>query len=228
LFLFTTIIASGESQSTLKYTVMEVSLGTNAPNLYATSLQTGTTSAFWQRNLNTQVTETHTANTLKLEGNFDQYYHIALDAGEEIEALQIFEPTLMARLIDTPYRYDFELLDQTLFIYAPQYVSSQAELDSFYKFAKVISQSIHRKVSTMRVPDTVAAPQTTRSSNINYNTGTIITVILLTVGMFGLLLAFLTSSSTGSSPELRTQAGISGVILMIGCVSLVFTRAFRR
>ncbi|GAB3150618.1 hypothetical protein GCM10027058_15200 [Microbacterium neimengense] len=54
---------------------------------------------------------------LSLEGEFDQYFALYCPEGYERDALYLFTPDIMARLIDNAARLDVEIVDDWLFLY---------------------------------------------------------------------------------------------------------------
>ncbi|MBL3685734.1 hypothetical protein D3248_02025 [Leucobacter zeae] len=55
---------------------------------------------------------------LRLEGDFDRHFALYCPAGYERDALYLFTPDIMARFIDHAGRYDVEIVDDWLFLYA--------------------------------------------------------------------------------------------------------------
>ena len=224
LFLFTTTVGEGRNQTTIRNTVMEIPLGKNVPNIFCVSLKR-TSAHWWQTQL---MPEPSTTYSLHLEGNFDDYYRIQVDPGEETDALQIFEPDLMAKIIDTPYRYDFELLNQTLFIYASRYISTKAELDSFYKFGRLISRQVYNEISIMSVTDEAAEPHTSQLWPVWQVILNGLSIMSLSVGGVGLLLVALIASTGPVTPAVPALAVTCAVITLIGAGLLLYVQKFKR
>lgn len=55
---------------------------------------------------------------LSLEGDFDQHFALYCPAGYERDALYLFTPDIMASFIDQAARFDVEIVDDWLFLYA--------------------------------------------------------------------------------------------------------------
>lgn len=55
---------------------------------------------------------------LQLEGDFDKYFDVYCPVGYERDALYVLTPELMAALVDKGARYDIEIVDDTIYIYA--------------------------------------------------------------------------------------------------------------
>ncbi len=56
--------------------------------------------------------------TLKLEGNFNNYFTLYAPAEYARDALYVFTPDVMAALIDSGSKYDLEVMDNSLWIYS--------------------------------------------------------------------------------------------------------------
>ncbi|MCL1929702.1 hypothetical protein FWF93_01045 [Candidatus Saccharibacteria bacterium] len=54
---------------------------------------------------------------IRLEGNFHEYFSLYAPEGFHIDALQVFTPDVMARLLDQEKKYDIELVGSDLYIY---------------------------------------------------------------------------------------------------------------
>ena len=224
LFLLTTTVGYGRNQRQIRSTVMEVALGKNVPNIYSVSLKPKA-AHWWDMQL---IPEPNTVYSLRLEGDFDKYYRIQVDPGEETAAMQIFEPNLMANLIDTPYRYDFELIDQTLFIYAPRFISTKAELASFYKFGQVIGSKIYNELSSMTVSDETARPTLKRLWPVGQFMINALTLMCLSLGFTGLVVTIVINATLPASPIIPIAAIIFSVLLLLGVLLLTLDRYFRR
>ena len=61
---------------------------------------------------------------LSLEGDFDRHFALYCPEGYEADALYLFTPDIMARLIDSAALFDIEIIDDYLFIYSPDEVST--------------------------------------------------------------------------------------------------------
>ncbi|QEO14614.1 hypothetical protein FLP10_09425 [Agromyces intestinalis] len=58
------------------------------------------------------------AQRLSLEGDFDRYFALYCPEGYERDALYLFTPDIMARLIDNAAELDVEIVDDWMFLYA--------------------------------------------------------------------------------------------------------------
>ena len=61
---------------------------------------------------------------LSLEGDFDRYFALYCPEGYEADALYLFTPDIMARLIDSAALFDVEIIDDYVFLYSTEEVST--------------------------------------------------------------------------------------------------------
>lgn len=85
---------------------------------------------------------------LSLEGNFDDHFTLYVTKEFEIEALQIFTPEVMEFLIKKASAYSLEIVENHLYIYENNLISSQKEMDAYYEvvnfFRKIIFPRIKK------------------------------------------------------------------------------------
>ncbi len=61
---------------------------------------------------------------LSLEGDFDRYFHLSCPAGYERDALYLFTPDVMARFVDNASALEVEIVDDWMFLYSPDELST--------------------------------------------------------------------------------------------------------
>ena len=61
---------------------------------------------------------------LSLEGDFDRHFALYCPEGYEADALYLFTPDVMARLIDSAALFDVEIIDDYVFLYSQEEVST--------------------------------------------------------------------------------------------------------
>ncbi len=64
-----------------------------------------------------------TEQKLSLEGDFDRYFTLFCPRGYEADALYLFTPDVMTRLIDRAALYDVEIIDNQLFLYSKRHLA---------------------------------------------------------------------------------------------------------
>ena len=79
---------------------------------------------------------------LKLEGNFNKYFTLYVPEDYEIEALQIFTPEIMVKLIDHAHKWNFEFNDNRLYIYADRVITKRKDLYAMYNFTKTLVEKL--------------------------------------------------------------------------------------
>lgn len=109
---------------------------------------------------------------LQLEGNFNEYFDVYVPRGYERDALYVFTPDVMQRILDSATKYDIEIIDSDLYIYQRGRLSlrSGEQLKELLSIAdsvreKIVSQSDY--YADYRVNDrnlNVVAPQGARIS----------------------------------------------------------------
>jgi len=72
-----------------------------------------------RRNILNFMVPTDKMQEVSLEGDFSSYFRVYFTPGSQITTLQILTPDVMAALLDFGFDYDFEILDNNLYIYAP-------------------------------------------------------------------------------------------------------------
>ncbi|MGH7237177.1 MAG: hypothetical protein ACREGF_01435, partial [Candidatus Saccharimonadales bacterium] len=134
LFLYELVNGSGRNQQRYQETVMELDLHGQLPELLMTS----------KRSASDQLVlpEFGTKNTIKLEGNFDQYFTLYAPAGNEIEALEVFSPDTMALMEDESKHYTVEFAGNRIYIYVNGFVATTENLTSLFALAKKLIDKI--------------------------------------------------------------------------------------
>jgi hypothetical protein len=75
---------------------------------------------------------------VSLEGDFNKYFTLYVPRGFEIEALQIFSPDVMAKLIDKSKEFSLEFFGDHLYIYSSKAIDTKQGLYSIYDLAKIL------------------------------------------------------------------------------------------
>ena len=85
---------------------------------------------------------------LSLEGDFDRSFTLYCPEGYERDALEIFTPNLMQRLVDTTGGCDVELVDDWMFVYSRpgRYRDGQA-LEAIESATALVQSTIHRQTA---------------------------------------------------------------------------------
>ena len=93
------------------------------------------------------------SQALSLEGNFDSYFTLYVPTKYEKDALYIFTPDVMARLIDSSRDFDIEIIGSNIYLYKKDFfnLDSSNELKSVFGVVDVIFTEIMNQ--TLRYKD---------------------------------------------------------------------------
>lgn len=99
---------------------------------------------------------------LKLEGDFDRYFTLYCPKEYEADALYVFTPDLMARLIDEAAQLDVEIVDDWMFLYSasPFDLSDATTLARIFRIVDTVgTKTLDRteRYADSRVDDSTAA-----------------------------------------------------------------------
>ncbi|MDQ3075995.1 MAG: hypothetical protein M3Q34_02610 [bacterium] len=88
---------------------------------------------------------------LKLEGDFNHYFTLYVPNEDyEIEALQIFTPEIMVKLMDTADGFSFEFIDNKLFIYNRNVINEKGSLNKLFAFAKTLIEDLAPRLERLK------------------------------------------------------------------------------
>ena len=95
---------------------------------------------------------------LSLEGDFDKSFSLYCPSGYERDALYIFAPDLMQRLIETTAGCDVELVDDWMFVYSsPGRYRDEGALARIMATTELVQQKTHRQTRNYADDRSVAA-----------------------------------------------------------------------
>ena len=109
-------IGSGKNAQIYAYTVAIVTFTGKFPHVYVDRLDHG----YGLR----------VGRALPLPTEVAKQFKICSPPEYEIEALAIFDPEILAHLLDLKFNYDMELIDQKLYIFMPQIIDSKEALEN--------------------------------------------------------------------------------------------------
>ncbi|MEO6942413.1 MAG: hypothetical protein ABI124_05255 [Terrimesophilobacter sp.] len=149
------------------------------------------------------------SQVLPLEGDFDRFFTLYCPKEYESDALYVFTPDLMARLIDEAANYDVEIVDDWMFLYS----ASPFDLADAATLARVF-----------RIIDTVGTKTLDRTeryadSRVAVTASASDTVPPLTARM---------SSNTVAQPGRRLQRGVPlvGILVFVAVVAVIWILNF--
>jgi hypothetical protein len=188
LFLFELTVGSGKYQHHYRDTVIELDFHGQLPdllmlNIHARSSQVNLAESFGVK------------NKVQLEGDFDQYFTLYAPHGNEVEALEVFSPDIMALMEDESKHYSVEFAGNRIYIYASGFVATSDNLNQLFELAKKLIDKIAPLASRLQNDSAlVAAPvnlsQTRSSNRLDRKIILGITSGALALGIAGTLLAY--------------------------------------
>lgn len=180
---------SGKNKSTHNWGYMRVKLTRRLPHMILDAKNNN-----FFGNILSNLPATFTKNqTMRLEGNFNDYFTLYVPEGYERDALYVFTPDVMSTLIDFGSHYDMEVIDDNLVFYTGSHYHLNSEknlreaLDILDKIStEILDQSDYYADARTgdRVANIVAEPGRRLKSRFN-----IIVIIII----FILLFYFLTT-----------------------------------
>lgn len=87
---------------------------------------------------------------LTLEGDFGDYFTLAVPKDYEIEALQVLTPDVMAELMEKGRDFSMEIVGGHLFLYAKKTITTKRELLAFYDLARYFAETLVPRFAQMR------------------------------------------------------------------------------
>jgi len=130
-FTFSCTIGYGRNAKHVIFTACEIHYKTNLPRIFLDALR--------HDFLNADIfTKPSYGEIISLEGDFNEYFTLYVPKGFEREALQIFAPDVMAKLIDNSKQFDLEFFGDHLYIYSSKTIDTKQDLSSIYSLAKIL------------------------------------------------------------------------------------------
>lgn len=126
-------IRQGKSTVTYNYTVFEIDYDRRIPKMFLRVDKDR-----WQ------MVKPKFANIRKLplEGNFDDYFDLFVEEKFEIEALQIFTPDIMDKLITDWHQFTLEFTYDKIYIYSFYTISKKKDLQAMYGLAQYLIEKL--------------------------------------------------------------------------------------
>lgn len=125
IFNYMTTIGGGKHKKTLAYTVFETTYPHELPDIILTS-----TNSFWVGSQ--AVPNIANRTTLSFEGDFSKKFRVSVRKEFEIEAYQIFTPVVMHHLLETYTDLNFELHNNTFYIFQHTFLGTTESLLTLY------------------------------------------------------------------------------------------------
>ena len=142
-YRYVVITDSGDNQSStpFDYTVFEATLKGTVPDILAFSkkgIQYVPATALGFQD-----------ESLRLEGNFNDYFLLYVPKGREQEAYQIFTPDVMAVLIDKASGLHFECVGNKVYIYKEGVITKREVFESLVELAQYLMSLFEKNTAYM-------------------------------------------------------------------------------
>jgi hypothetical protein len=142
LLTYTYITGYGKSAQTHKNTVFELQFDIVMPDILLENNSHGFGSSLFSGLAG--------KNFVKLEGDFNTYFSLSVPRGYEIEALEIFTPDVMEKLIEKAKLLSLEIVNGHCFVYANGVVSTKQDLYALYELAQYFDQKLGPLLGQMK------------------------------------------------------------------------------
>jgi len=130
-FLYTYSVGSGKHKQIYNYTVCEIFFNGQAPDIVIESKSDWDFISY----AGNQQKE------MPVEGFFKEYFGVYVPEDFEIETLEIFTPDVMAYLVEHAKKYNFEFVEDRLYIFRQGFISKRAELQDFLRQRIILLKS---------------------------------------------------------------------------------------
>jgi hypothetical protein len=156
-------VGSGKNSRTYHWGVMRCKLPRKLPNVI---LDAKSNNSFLGSNLPSSYSG---GQTLELEGDFNKYFRVLVPQGYGRDALYFLTPELMAHLVDYGKDYEFEIIDDYLYIYCKDDFAFNKEtlpnifqtIDFFgFQFSDNVKRYADERVPDAKISNVVAAQGT--------------------------------------------------------------------
>jgi hypothetical protein len=209
------ITGSGRYSTTHYLSLAKVKLPRKVPHLFLSSKTTPILRSYINQ-------EVYHIEKVKLEGDFSKHFELFIPPGYHVDTLQIFTPDVMAVLLDHGKEFNFELIDDTCYIYCSETIEKNPQqIRKLITIAELLSPQLGRQAKTysdLRAGDVasgVVAPSGARLQRRRLNPVTITITSLIII---------LTFAISFSNPELGwypllTLLVVSIAFVVVGVVS---------
>lgn len=177
------VTGSGKNRTTHDWAYIKVKLPRRLPHMVLDAKKNNIFGRF------SNLTDTFDGSqTLSLEGDFNDHFTLYAPKQYERDALYVFTPDVMARLIDTGSGFDMEVIDDELYIYraASFNLGSETELRTLLGIVSTISSELKDQTGYYadervgdRTQNIIAAPGARLKHGVNWLAVFIIVVMVV-------------------------------------------------
>ncbi len=140
LFNYSFTVGQRKSQHTYFYTVFEIDYDKRIPRMFLRSDR---------YKLLMFKPDFQNGRRLRLEGDFDKHFDLFVEEKFEIEALQIFTPDIMHKLMTDWSKFTLEFTNDKIYIYIVDKISKKEDIQSMYNLAKYLIDRLAPIISNM-------------------------------------------------------------------------------
>jgi hypothetical protein len=161
---YTYVTGYGRSSTTHYYTYVQIPLKRHMPHMVLDSTSNNFLKTF--SNLPMTISQ---SQVLSLEGNFDKYFTLYAPKKYERDALYVFTPDVMEKLISECRNYDVEIVDDFIYLYKKNYVDlmKETEIRSLLGVIDVINSELQRQTYRYRDDRVAQAEQGVETIAVN-------------------------------------------------------------
>ena len=152
IFSYCFAVGSGKNECSYSCTVFEHSLDGSVPDILLFSSKIESQPYGWLAVDEMMERGNGSKDEIvRLEGDFNKYFRLAVPKGFEMEAYQIFTPDVMAKLIDLACDFSFELSGNKLYIFATRVIGKREDFDAIFALSAYVSSLFQKNTERMKV-----------------------------------------------------------------------------
>ncbi len=155
LFVYSVTTGSGKSRQVYTYTVAQVRLPKSLPHIFLKAKKDN-------RELPIQTMQRQPSfmkhETLQLEGDFNDYFTLQIEKGQEIDALTVITPDVMQTLITYSQAENIEIVTDGLYFILPGDDRGPKAVEQLVRSVVELSGQIVEQVHLTSGPDSAVTP----------------------------------------------------------------------
>lgn len=136
IFNYTFGVGSGRSKKIYKYTVFAFRFDGRFPHIYLNNIHNSYS--------------IKTGEQVKLPSEFEKQFILSAPRKYEIEALEIFTPDVLSKLLDMKLVHDIEFVEQEMIIFADGVVSDFEKLEKEFNMAIELENLLDKKLDRFK------------------------------------------------------------------------------
>ena len=144
-FFFYYTVGSGKHKKTYSYTVCEIKMKGASPDIIVESRDDWDFQSYAKEH----------QKEILMESSFRDHFAVWAPEDFEIETFEIFTPDVMSELINRAKQYNFEFIEDRMYVFRFGEITKKAELEEFLKLTEYLISALGQKV--FRLSDDVRA-----------------------------------------------------------------------